>query len=799
MFENLSAGRKILAVFSVFAILVFASGGLILWSADGVARNGIRVGEGLAPLGDAVMEVKLTGTFAHMRLEEIISGEVVGNFDSISEQLEAARLFAHAILDGADLPEGRYQPTDSPAVRESVDAALAALDTMEKAARHRLELFSADDGVGSAADATFDELYGRVTDGMTSAAEVAPGNAELQRLVGEARFLIADGHLIVEEGLSGDASADFGMATADFENARARLEEAAALDPAFETAASSLPADVAAFSALALERRANMAARAEAMGAAASALDAAYDQFMSAADDAEDQIHAAMEEGLSALRARDRFAAGMAIAAALVILGAAFIAYRGLHQSIGVRLLQISETMRRLLAGDLDAQAPAWRSADEIGLLRDSVDELREALLRQKALEREAAGERQAAERQRALAEEQRTRAESERAAAETERLRADSDRALAERRAAAAEAFGVEFGAVVARAAEGEFDRRITARFDDPHLEELARGMNRLMDEVERGVADASRVMAQLAGGDLSCRMDGNYKGRFAALKRDVDVTVNEFERIVQAIGETTVAIITDTRRISENSGQLADRATAQAASLEQTSATMTEMAATVKANAESAEQVASRAQRAVETAGKGGEVVHEAINAMSQIDANSRQVGEFVKVINEISFQTNLLALNAGVEAARAGDAGKGFAVVAQEVRALAQRAEAAAGDIGRLMESSTADVAEGVRLVSATGEVLSTIVDAIESVASIADEITIANREQATGIEGVSAAVNELDTITQQNAGMADESAQAAQALTGETERLESLVAFFGGVRGAGTPRGRGRRAA
>jgi len=105
MFENLSAGRKILAVFSVFAILVFASGGLILWSADGVARDGIRVGEGLAPLGDAVMEVKLTGTFAHMRLEEIISGEVVGNFDSISEQLEAARLFAHAILDGADLPK----------------------------------------------------------------------------------------------------------------------------------------------------------------------------------------------------------------------------------------------------------------------------------------------------------------------------------------------------------------------------------------------------------------------------------------------------------------------------------------------------------------------------------------------------------------------------------------------------------------------------------------------------------------------------------------------------------------------
>jgi methyl-accepting chemotaxis protein len=165
-----------------------------------------------------------------------------------------------------------------------------------------------------------------------------------------------------------------------------------------------------------------------------------------------------------------------------------------------------------------------------------------------------------------------------------------------------------------------------------------------------------------------------------------------------------------------------------------------------------------------------------------MTEIETSSTQVSQIIGVIDEIAFQTNLLALNAGVEAARAGEAGRGFAVVAQEVRALAQRSADAAKEIKALINTSTQQVETGVDLVGQTGEALSRIVGQVASIDALMKEISASTTEQATGLNEVNGAVNQMDQVVQQNAAMVEEATAASHSLKNEAKALMGLVARF-----------------
>ncbi|MDY0309847.1 MAG: methyl-accepting chemotaxis protein, partial [Castellaniella sp.] len=218
------------------------------------------------------------------------------------------------------------------------------------------------------------------------------------------------------------------------------------------------------------------------------------------------------------------------------------------------------------------------------------------------------------------------------------------------------------------------------------------------------------------------------------------------------------------------------------QAASLQETAASMEQITSTVGHNAANAQQANTLAATASEVASRGGQTVAQVVETMGEVNASTRQMSDIVGVIDSIAFQTNILALNAAVEAARAGEQGKGFAVVASEVRALAQRSSGAAKEIRDLIDSTVQKIQAGAELADGAGQTMTEVVSSVQRVADIMSEITLASREQASGIEQVNLAIGQMDQVTQQNAALVVEAGTAAQALNDQMNGLNRAVGVF-----------------
>ena len=302
------------------------------------------------------------------------------------------------------------------------------------------------------------------------------------------------------------------------------------------------------------------------------------------------------------------------------------------------------------------------------------------------------------------------------------------------------------------------------------------------VQDEQDHVVSVLAQSLTGLARGDLTARIDAQFNGRYAVLKQDFNGAVDSLRDAMGAISEAAGGMEGSANEIASASNDLSKRTEQQAASLEETAAALDEITATVRRSADGAKQASATASAASTDADRSGAVVAEAVAAMGEIEKSSGQITQIIGVIDEIAFQTNLLALNAGVEAARAGEAGRGFAVVAQEVRALAQRSADAAKEIKTLIASSTAQVERGVRLVGDTGQALSGIVAKVGEIDALIREIAVSSQEQATGLNGVNAAVNQMDQVTQQNAAMVEEANAASASLRSEAQDLARQVSRF-----------------
>ena len=410
-------------------------------------------------------------------------------------------------------------------------------------------------------------------------------------------------------------------------------------------------------------------------------------------------------------------------------------------------LRRMTATMQQLAEGDFSQPVPYLGKADEIGQMAATVEVFKENGIR---------------------------------VAQMTELERDGLQRSAA--RAATMERFQQAFDDVVTATVEGDLGKRMASGFAEPDLELLASKFNRLMETVAGGLKDAGDVLSALASADLSQRMEGNYAGAFLRLKDDTNAVVDKLTGIVGRLKKTSYDLKNATGEILTGANDLSERTTRQAATIEETSAAMEQLADTVLQNAERATSASVNAADVTATANAGGAVMLKANEAMERITSSSGKIRNIIGLIDDIAFQTNLLALNASVEAARAGEAGKGFAVVAIEVRRLAQSAAGASAEIKALIEQSAAEVTAGSRLVSDAAAKLGGMLEAVQRNHALLEGIARESREQATAITEINVAVRDMDEMTQHNAALVEETNAAIEQTEAQAVELDQVVDIF-----------------
>jgi methyl-accepting chemotaxis protein len=306
--------------------------------------------------------------------------------------------------------------------------------------------------------------------------------------------------------------------------------------------------------------------------------------------------------------------------------------------------------------------------------------------------------------------------------------------------------------------------------------------GLNQTLDTILEPIAEASAVLQQMAQGNLNVKIAGAYQGDHALLANALNHTIDSFNEVLSEFYTASGQVASGANEVANTSQVLSQAATEQAATIEEMSSTMSEIATQTKQNAGNANQANQLATSAKENAVAGNEQMQGMLTAMAEINKSSGDISRIIKVIDEIAFQTNILALNAAVEAARAGQSGKGFAVVAEEVRNLAGRSADAAKETTGMIEGTIHKVTAGTAIANKTAEALSHIVDSITQAANLIGEIAIASNQQASGIAQVDQGINQVAQVTQTNTATAEQSAAASEQLAGQAELLKDRVRHF-----------------
>ncbi|MFJ5441417.1 methyl-accepting chemotaxis protein [Pectobacterium sp. CHL-2024] len=298
----------------------------------------------------------------------------------------------------------------------------------------------------------------------------------------------------------------------------------------------------------------------------------------------------------------------------------------------------------------------------------------------------------------------------------------------------------------------------------------------------VTRPIEQALQVADRVAQGDLTSRITVTSKDETGLLLQALDRMNTSLSTIVGQVRDGAETISTAASQITAGNQDLSSRTEEQASSLEETAASMEQLASTIKNTAENTQQATEIANKATGAAKQSGDVMLSVTQKMRGIRDSSQRMAEIIGVIDGIAFQTNILALNAAVEAARAGEQGRGFAVVAGEVRSLAQRSATAAREIKDLIDDSVSKIREGMELVDTAEETMGGLTAHVKDVHGIISEISQASREQSDGINQMNLAIGQIDTTTQQNAALVEESASAALSLQAQASVLAEAVSAF-----------------
>ncbi|NPA71614.1 MAG: HAMP domain-containing protein [Gammaproteobacteria bacterium] len=337
------------------------------------------------------------------------------------------------------------------------------------------------------------------------------------------------------------------------------------------------------------------------------------------------------------------------------------------------------------------------------------------------------------------------------------------------------------QVNSVLANMANGDFTQRVKVEAQG-ELKSMAENVNSSTQQTAKALDDILSVVSALSEGNLTHSISARYEGKFAEVAHALNESLQNVSALISETRNGVHNLVHNVEKIHQGSQDLNARTQRQASALEKTTATMGHITETVKQTTDNANAANQLATTARSQADAGAEVMRSTIESMTDIREASHKIEEIIALIDSIAFQTNLLALNAAVEAARAGEHGRGFAVVAGEVRNLAGKSADAARDIKGLIENAVSAVEQGTERAERSDQALQTITEGIRKVSDIVAEITAASGEQSISIREIGEAIHDLESVTQQNASLVEQSSTSSKDMKEDALQLQDLVSQF-----------------